>query len=397
VAARQLLVSHELESVVFASLGRPTLLLGFNYAWSRNSYSGDFGPDFNVTAAEWYANNQLEAKGDLSAIPPHKLFEFLDQNLNDLRRLGFSVVRWFILGNGNAYGAPPTAVQAGGKRTYNFTPPAVLDQRFRRDFTALLAAFKKANMQLIPSLIDFKFGSTVYAGPNVNGTFYGGRADVITDKTKRGAFLDTVLKELLSASQDFPAQIYAWEVINEPFWLCHPFGALAGNPPITHPPEVSVADMKSFLTDALQRIEAANFASTVGHRYFTDLSIFPAGTAPQFHYYAKHPLYPGYSDPEQIKGQHLFSTNPIPFLGELDSDLNVNGNPWPELGSGDTTLARLRILESEKCPLAMIWPDLPDNIPLVATKDIIKLADKTRTQVAAFTHGVLPPPDRNAP
>lgn len=383
--------------------------LGFNYPWSRNSYSGDFGPDFNVSASEWYANNQLETKGNLAAIPLHKLFEFLPQNLRDLRGLGISVVRWFILGNGNAYGPPPTPVPALPTAApgiagapdispgdWSFTPPSVLDKRFRRDFAAVLAAFKNADMQLIPSLIDFKFGSNLYAGPNVNGTFYGGRADVMRDITKRGVFLDTVLAELLAASKDFAGQIYAWEVINEPFWLCHQFGELSGNPPFSRTPEVSIDQMKTFLIEATKRIEAAGFPSTVGHRYFSDLSVLPSGSTRQFHYYAKRP-FPGYSDPSGIKDQHLFTISPIPVLGEFDSDLNLHSNPWPDLKGGDTTLARLRLLESVGCRLALIWPDLPDSDPVILSKDIIKLSEKTRMEIAAFTHGVLPPPDRKAP
>lgn len=376
------------------------MLLGFNYPWSGNTYSGDFGPDFNVSASEWYANNQLEAKGDLASIHTHRLlFKFLDQNLADLKKLGFSVVRWFILGNGNAYGSPPTKVSAPWSQPgwdYRFAPPSVLDSRFQHDFAMLLGGFKKAGMQLIPSLIDFKLGSNVYAGPGANGTFYGGRADLIRDAAKREIFLDTVLARLLAASQDFTEQIYAWEVINEPFWLCHNFGELAGNPPLSHNPEVTVSQMKSFLTDALQRIEAAKFRSTVGHRYFDDLSVLPTGTDPQFHYYAEHP-FPGYSDPPEIRDQSLFTINSGTFLGEFDSDLNVHSNPWPELNGGDTTLARLELLAGEDCPLALIWPDLADTIQAVQEKDIIKLADKTRIEVAAFTHGVLPPPDRDAP
>jgi hypothetical protein len=373
--------------------------LGFNYAWSRNAYSGDFGPDFNVGQDEWNENNRRAAKGDLAAIPPHKLFDFLAQNLNDLRGLGFRVVRWFILGNGNAYGGAPRRLTTGvGAFDYDwdFTPPAVVDIRFRRDFAALLTAFKAADMQLLPSFIDFKLGSRLLAGPGANGTFYGARADVIRDAKKRAVFLDTVLAELLAASKPFAAQIYAWEVINEPFWLCNSFGALALNPPFSHKPEVTASQMKSFLAEANSRIEGAGFKSTVGHRYFNDLSVYPSGRVRQFHYYAKHaPL--GYSDPSRIQGGHLFDVKPPPVLGEFESDRNLNGSAWPELSAGDTTLARLRLLESEGCDLALIWPDIPDSSSLVGSKDVIKLSNDARRQVAVFTNGVVPPPDRAAP
>src|SRR5581483_3395327 len=105
-----------------------TMRLGFNYAWSGNRYGSDFGPNFNCDATTWQTNNQLEASGNLAAIPLPKLFDNVDQNLADLKQLGFSVVRWFILCNGNSYGPAPVKGLLG----YSFTPPAVIDKRFRR-------------------------------------------------------------------------------------------------------------------------------------------------------------------------------------------------------------------------------------------------------------------------
>jgi hypothetical protein len=380
------------------------MLLGFNYPESFNRDGSDFGPNFWVDQSTWDTNNQLEASGNISSIPLPPLFLNLDQNLADLKRLGIDVVRWFILGNGNSYG--PAPVKKFGRlgtfsATYTFAPPSIVDKRFRRDFTELLVRFKNAGMQLIPSLLNFEFGSEMIAGASPNGTGHGGRADVMRDPVKRKVFLDTMLAELLSASAAFKQQtgsapILAWEVINEPVWLCVGFGPLSNPKWLPRQAELTDSQMTDFLSDAIKRIEAAGFRSTVGHRYFSDLKKYPTGNMPQFHYYAEHP-FPGYTDPAQIQGQRLFSGDSKPFLGEFDSARNRFGNPWPELRIDPSTTARLKLLENEGCEIALIWSDLPDNDVTVVKKDIIKLIDVTRMEIAAYTHGVLPPPERQGP
>ena len=73
----------------------------------------------------------------------------------------------------------------------------------------------------------------------------------------------------------------------------------------------------------------------------------------------------------------------VPFLGEFDSDHDVNGKPWSRdlLGGKDTTLNRLELLESEGCELALIWPDLPT----AADKDPIRLQADTRSAIVEYT------------
>ena len=42
-----------------------------------------------------------------------------------------------------------------------FDPPSEIDRRFTRDFEELLLRFKRAGLQIIPSLVDFTLGSTL--------------------------------------------------------------------------------------------------------------------------------------------------------------------------------------------------------------------------------------------
>ena len=393
--------------------------VGFNYPNSLNRFGSDFGPDIWASSSDWNRDNALEQAGNVSAIPLPPLFGHIDRNLANLKKMGFSVIRWFLLGNGNSYGPAPTAhavptgqLKPGGRMTtytdYTFTPPPAVDKRFRRDFEELLKRFQTAQLQLIPSLVSFEFGSNVKAGPGNNNTGYGGRADAIRDQAKRKVFFDTMLTELLAASKPYAAQIYAWEVINEPVWLCQNIGALSNPMWAPHMPEMSWSTMNDFLKDAAQRIFNAGFKSTVGHRYYDDIARAEPGAIPQFHYYAEHQWYAVgqyKSDPANIKGAGLFSTSPRPFLGELDSAENRFGDPWTkDLGSGDSTSARLRLLESEGCELVLLWPDYAGCKPgrvsaatiaaeqeTVMKNDVIKLLPSTRREVIAYTGGTLPP------
>src|SRR6185503_16738991 len=174
--------------------------VGFSYPHSKNLFGSDFGPHVHVSDSEWKKNNDLERSGKLSDIPLPPLFAKVDRNLANLKRMGISVVRWFILANGHTYGTPtlyPTYEASGlltPKHIHGFTPPPVADKRFRRDFEELLKRFKAAQLieprslpiQMIPCLIDFTFGSSLIVGTGPQpGTGWGGRHEVITDPAKR--------------------------------------------------------------------------------------------------------------------------------------------------------------------------------------------------------------------
>ena len=84
------------------------------------------------------------------------------------------------------------------------------------------------------------------------------RADIIRDPVKRKLFLDTMLGTLLEVSKDYPQQIYAWEVANEPFWMSFEYGLNSVPSTKKRRPEVNVAQVQAFLKDATARIEAAD-------------------------------------------------------------------------------------------------------------------------------------------
>src|SRR5260370_38637891 len=76
---------------------------GFNYPWSYNREGGDIGPNPYVNAKLWQSEQTLAQNGKLAAIPLPPLFDHLDRNLLNLKALGISVVRFFLLSNGFNY------------------------------------------------------------------------------------------------------------------------------------------------------------------------------------------------------------------------------------------------------------------------------------------------------
>jgi hypothetical protein len=400
--------------------------VGFNYPNSYNRYGADFGPNPHQTPTAFAAEELLVTTKGIASAPLPALFNFVDRNLRNLHAMGVTVVRWHVLANGFNYGPAPTPVppatlppapdpygyaraQARNDLPHDFTPPPTLDPRFGRDFETLLERFAAAKLQLLPVLIDFYFGSDLHATRDpVRNVGACGRSQIITDPTKRNVFLTSVLDPLLEISKRHREQIYAWEVINEPIWLCISFGVLSRPNWISRVPEVTERQMNDFIDDATRRIDAAKFRSTVGHRWHADFASLHSGSLKQFHFYNERAFWQPASnaDPPQIGGQALFPKDGRPILGEFDSGENRFGKAWQrDLGASDSTLTRLQLLEKEGCEVAMIWPDLaggkedhydakklfgPENARVVA-KDIIKLQQTTREQIAKFTGGAAPP------
>ena len=345
-------------------LAVPPMKVGFNYAWSHNLYGQNFGPVFFPPPAAglpmW--------KGTL----PGHLLEF--------KRMGLSVIRWFILMNGLTYGRN-LVVNSAGKiedielpvdkslpipthEVWEFNPPDALHPLFVEHFTLMLKMFKDSNtgLQVIPSFVDFPFFAVP---PGRKRNAGGGRQDVAIDPVKRKKFFDTVLEPLLRASVPFKDQIFAWEVINEPSWLIR-VGAPLG--PINNDSRMTKDILKTFIQEALERIEAhPEFAqkSTVGHRFISDMDNLPTGKIRQFHYYAKTIV----ADDPSVIPDHK-DTNA--FVGEFSPEFNGNladrirsdpGASWPEMNDRDrpaehTVTRRLQVLSDKNYTLAMVWPNL---------------------------------------
>jgi len=300
--------------------------LGFNYPFPWNAYGRYFGrgapPGTEPELARW--------------------FEELERNLELLReRWGMRVVRLFLLCNGWNYGR----VDAG-----RFVPPEQLAPAFAEDYERLLATFRRARMQLIPSLFDFKaFGRSI----GKNGA--GDRHDILEDVWTQRRVLEQTLAAFVNASISHRDVIFAWEVMNEPVWNVTRWAprSAAGGPTVATPV------MAAFLRRAVALIDESGLPSTVGHRFVRDLDRFPTGSVRQFHFY-----------PTGWLGQALIDRTLPPFsatraiLGELGVQApGEQGELWPELRGEDKgstrrrTAARLRHVRAKGYELALLWPD----------------------------------------
>lgn len=367
------------------------MIVGYNYAWASNKFGIWLGPrDRQDLWPKDYATRwkDLEFKKQMS------------DNLKILRDNGVQVVRWFLLGNGYNYGLPPRvlSIKRGDKfepttEFFNFDPPNHLDPLFLDHFQQLLEMHHNVKMQMIPSLLDFQFFSTL----ETKRTTAGGRGQIATDSSKRNQFLFSVLGEFLRVSLPYRDTIYAWEVMNEPFWDIS-FVPYVVEP--LHQPYLPTNDMIAFLGLCINWITDKKFPSTVGHRFYTDLNPpMPTGSLPQFHYYATD-YGSVFGDQPPLKSS---SATKAVILGELGAligkgyELNEKppkgsyGAPWdqdfPDRRDRDpsrTVLERLTLVQSLGYELALVWPDLDDN---ALPGDALKLSSPKLAQIKTFVTG----------
>jgi len=350
----------------------PKMRVGFNYPWAFEDYGFNFGPNPNDAA-------ETDRRWKTS----------VPRNLAELKGLGITLVRWFLMPNGFNYGKLVKHTTGGFFDPFgNYIPeditfsfdPVPLDPQFTRDFEIVLGFFKDAGMQLIPSFIDFPWSAQ--GGTNN----CQGRAEVLTNATKRKKFLDETLEKYLTSSKKFPDQIFAWEVINEPAWNVQRI-----SPPLHRTfgtPDLSDSELTAFLDDAITRIKAAGFESTVGHRFDTDLTKFPTGTKPQFHFYSQDYTYLGvqFADPFPIPS----AAKTKAFVGEIGTAPSVHGGLWPECDGADsdpknTIFERLKVIARKGYDVCLLWPSIKDP-----GGDTLKLTADQKKSIERFTKGRFP-------
>jgi hypothetical protein len=372
----------------------PVLEVGFNYPWVLNRYGSTIGP------RDYDQNQPPTGANDATPSWDPSLGGALDTNLKFLRDvLKITKVRMFVLGNAINYGATPVLSPTPSGKSF-FTAPAQAHPLFVSHFTQMLQLFQENGMEILPSLLDF---GAFY--PMVPGSG-GGRTSILT--SQRQVFLSTMVQPLIQASIPYRSTIFAWEVINEPIWNLNLTATSRPHTP-TQGPDCDMTVMASFIQDCCSVIEGNGFQSTVGHRYFSDLTGgMGTGTYPQFHYYGQ-PLtsYVTSADP-----------NPIPpyagaFVGEIgagpggllptgwpggaknEAGFPEPGGPWSECQGSDkdrvnTCYARLAVLARKGYKLAFVWPDRDSAELGVATKDELKLSNDAQTSIRRFTTGTFP-------
>ena len=314
--------------------------VGVNYPWV------DYGWDFGVAPPGARVGND-----------PNWLAQ-IDHDLGLFLKIGISVVRWFILGDGLTYGSSVSAPrwdESTGK--WRFDPPK-LSAELLSHFEQLLVKFSEFNRKsdrpilLMPVLIDYLFcqpgvpivrkdDSKQQSIPDEDWVKRG-RADAITDSAKQAEFLRNVLQPLLQTASKFnPSVIYAWDIINEPELITnnwHPDGQRS------HP--VDDFAMRAFIEDSKSMIRYFNFKPTIGF-YSLDTMRRTRINADinQFHYY-NHPT------KESKLEKNPFS--PPGIVGEFATDSVKDF--WPDLrGQSQTVLNRLRFSQAQGYRLALPW------------------------------------------
>lgn len=305
--------------------------VGINYAWKN--YAWDFGaPPLKDNGRPWGARAQWKA--------------CIDQDLATFVEMGLFCVRWFLLGDGTTYGTEGGRpyVDARDPARWHFDDPPYLTDEFLDDFAELLLRCERAGILLLPSLIDFHFCFPGVTVPGSSGLVKCARSEVVTDRHKRERFFARVLVPLLRIAAARPRALYAFEVMNEPEWCTQPAGTASAysDPNRTVP----LPDMRGFLREGAQLINAAGFPSTVGFAMHQTLKGWDTHelelTLPQFHYYAEPPIVPPCEAPPRGPA----------IVGELPT---APHRPWPELGPDQSVPARLRLLAQKGYPVAFLW------------------------------------------
>jgi hypothetical protein len=369
--------------------------VGYNYPWPGNRYI-TIGPNLTPRGAS----------------QPWR--ETLAGNLGRLQGVGISIVRIWLMGDGANYDGKAIFGSTAYGSSWEFEPPEQVHTSFLDDFKALLEIFARAKMQMIPVLLDFPFfddprADSRFGGGGVllpqhpgaedtHGDYIRGRRSVATNSAHTARFVEGTLEPLLKVAESRAEIIYAFEVVNEPFWCISPVtGSLFGR-------RLDLASMTRFLKTCIERVKAHHLPTTIGHRFFSDI----AGRfgevvvdRPQFHYYAlPWPFVdtlpavgaPGSvkaflgefgsmvaSEMEELKAELAHATDPT-RINELKiwiEKLGMTSRPWPDLyhrdEKPDTVLPeRLSLLADRGYELAVIWPseiETPaDDIKLNKTK-----------------------------
>jgi len=314
---------------------------GVNYPWF--SYGWDFGP----APPGWRSGND-------PAWVAH-----LGEHLQHLASIGISVVRWFILADGLAYGTGPDAPKldrfaTGDRVGWKFGPPA-LGREFQEHFAAVLQSFAaqctgSQPVRLLPVLVDYKFcepgtwpvkkdDPVLGRGVADEGWVKGGRAEAIT--ANRQLFIEQVLRPLLRLSGGYRDAIYAWDVFNEPEWVTngwHP------DRRTDHP--IDERDMRTFLEDGMSAVREAGFRSTVGFAMID--------TIRQARLYADINQFHHYTDGNRFLERNPFDPRHPGIVGEFAT--STAEDTWPELSQrGQRILERLKLAECKGYALALAW------------------------------------------
>jgi hypothetical protein len=274
--------------------------LGINLPWGR--YAQDIGTKLATKSGAALADALAKpllapgvAQGEI----------MLDTTLKVVQALGVSCVRMFLLGDGVTLAAPTLDKQSG---KWSVNQP-VLPSVYQTDFDKILQAFKRQKMQVMPVFVDYQifqppvllleqlmspgvvtsgdvpipkgtksvsdFVNAFYKRPvnlpvgdgsgSVDWTRFikRGRAPILGNAGQTQTFLSNTLTPLLNTAKNYPDQIMAWDLINEPE-IAIKYAYENQNATFDL---VTGTGMSGFIAQGVDMILAAGFSASVGFRY----------------------------------------------------------------------------------------------------------------------------------
>ncbi len=343
--------------------------VGVNYAWPYNLWAFLFQPD---DGRDWE-----------KTVP---------KNFGRLQKLGVSCIRVWLFAVGQGLSGNPPKLRSPGlseeiATNWEFTPAPELDDLVVKRFVRLVDIARNSGVNLIPVLLDFGFSQSPIL--RICDNPGGGKIDLVIDEGKRNVFVNGTLKKLLAAlSPSQRAAIYSFDVMNEPEWEVY-------TPLIRPQGTLRKFQLKEFLSACLDEIIVP---STVGFAFARNVSEFPRGTDPQFHYYGGAKDGPGKLIPlrhylPKADSKRYFPDCKKPFVGEIEGAMALRGS-WPTLKGDDlnhnatAVFRRLQKLQEKGYELALIWPDLSDQLAGVSQNDDLKFSIETQKAIRAFADGM---------
>jgi hypothetical protein len=162
-------------------------LTGVNLPWMH--YGGDFGA------------NAWRPLGGIAQ--PDRRAE-LDETLARLSDSGFTLLRWFLLGDARA----GVIVDDRGE-------PAGIDAALERDLDTALACLERHGLRALFVVVDFLIA---HPAQSVRGVQTRGRVAWLRRPDTRARFVEHVIAPLGARAGAAPA-LFGWDLINEPEWV----------------------------------------------------------------------------------------------------------------------------------------------------------------------------------
>jgi hypothetical protein len=251
------------------------------------------------------------------------------QSVQDIAQGHLPVVRLFVFGDGRASPEFTGSGHVSG-----------LDAVFFRDFDVLVDAAARANVWVMPVLLDFHWCDE---RRTVSDVPLGGHADVIREPDKRRTFLD-VLERVLQQYGHHPA-IVAWDIINEPEWVIPDLPDRDPAEALAVPVEpVPLADFQEFVRACADRVHRlTDDFVTVGSARRKWLKSWQGLGLDfyQFHWYEKFAL----------SGEPF----PWPHASELGLDRPVVIGEVPRHGTGISPAAFIEAAQTQGYPALLFW------------------------------------------